>query len=340
MHEKWARGFEAYLRDGVAPTDGLRAAFERFRMWLTEVYRSVRDLGVTVPDEVGGVMDRMLGGPSKAELERHALVAAMAPNVRAKIEALEPKLGFAVSRKAAKAKIDDILSRHARPLRKSDLPPALREPERRPERFTAWINRTGGVRDDAGELAAMDIRNGAPGVPPGLVRNAGRDFDSIGEAAMEAGFFRERPTVSEVLDAIRDDFDGAHRYSDDDLELVAEWDRLDGLWSMVERSGIDPRFMNDIELMETLGRYSETPDPARAASALEEVSELDGDAALFADLDHVIAESGDFEVPVGAIEVDGELTPDAVMASDLMRQADDDVAAVEAFSGCLTGGAS
>ncbi|MCL4712155.1 MAG: hypothetical protein KJZ73_13010 [Pseudorhodoplanes sp.] len=59
-HEKWARGFEQYLRDGKAPSNALAAAFERFREWLTAIYRSLTDLGQPIPDDIRGVMDRML----------------------------------------------------------------------------------------------------------------------------------------------------------------------------------------------------------------------------------------------------------------------------------------
>jgi hypothetical protein len=64
-HEQFAKGFEAYLRDGQAPTPGLRGIFSQFRDWLVSVYRSLSDLGVEPTPEVRGVFDRMLGG--KAE---------------------------------------------------------------------------------------------------------------------------------------------------------------------------------------------------------------------------------------------------------------------------------
>lgn len=59
-HEKFARGFEAYLMEGKAPSIELRAAFARFRAWLVGIYRTVRGLNVELTDEVRQVMDRML----------------------------------------------------------------------------------------------------------------------------------------------------------------------------------------------------------------------------------------------------------------------------------------
>jgi hypothetical protein len=59
-HEKWARGFEAYLREGKTPSALLRRPFERFRIWLSRIYREAKSLDVDLNDEIRGVFDRML----------------------------------------------------------------------------------------------------------------------------------------------------------------------------------------------------------------------------------------------------------------------------------------
>ena len=59
-HEKFARGFEAYLMEGKAPTSTLRRAFAIFRAWLTAIYRQLRSLNVELTNEVRGVFDRLL----------------------------------------------------------------------------------------------------------------------------------------------------------------------------------------------------------------------------------------------------------------------------------------
>jgi hypothetical protein len=60
QHEQWARGFEAYLLEGKAPSAELRGPFARFAAWLAAVYKSVRNLAVELSPEVRGVMDRLL----------------------------------------------------------------------------------------------------------------------------------------------------------------------------------------------------------------------------------------------------------------------------------------
>lgn len=69
-HEKFARGFEAYLFEGKAPSVELRGLFRRFKAWLTHVYKSVRGLNVSLTDEVRDVMGRILATDEQIEYAR------------------------------------------------------------------------------------------------------------------------------------------------------------------------------------------------------------------------------------------------------------------------------
>lgn len=71
QQETWARSFEAYIMEGKAPSIALRSAFERFKAWLTRIYRQVVNLQVELSPEIRDVMDRML-----ATEEEIALVKA------------------------------------------------------------------------------------------------------------------------------------------------------------------------------------------------------------------------------------------------------------------------
>lgn len=59
-HEKFARGFEQYLREGVAPSKELAGVFARFRDWLLSIYQSLKGLGTEIKPEIRAVFDRML----------------------------------------------------------------------------------------------------------------------------------------------------------------------------------------------------------------------------------------------------------------------------------------
>lgn len=74
QQEQFARGFEAYLREGKAPNKALRQAFENFKQWLMQVYRSLRDLNVELTPEVRGVMDRMLADEGVEVAEREGIL--------------------------------------------------------------------------------------------------------------------------------------------------------------------------------------------------------------------------------------------------------------------------
>lgn len=59
-HEKFARGFEQYLREGVAPSPELAGVFQRFKEWLVSLYHTLKGLGKPISEDIRGVFDRML----------------------------------------------------------------------------------------------------------------------------------------------------------------------------------------------------------------------------------------------------------------------------------------
>lgn len=67
QHEQFARGFEAYLGEGRAPTPQLQSVFSQFKQWILGVYRSLRNLDVELTDDVRGVFDRMLASQEEIE---------------------------------------------------------------------------------------------------------------------------------------------------------------------------------------------------------------------------------------------------------------------------------
>ena len=66
-HEKFARGWESYLRSGEAPTSALQRVFRQFSKWLTYIYRSVQRLGGEVPTDIKDVMARMIATQENIE---------------------------------------------------------------------------------------------------------------------------------------------------------------------------------------------------------------------------------------------------------------------------------
>ena len=67
LHEKFARGFEAYLFEGNAPTPELASIFQRFRAWLLNVYKAIGQLNVELTDDVRSVFDRMIASTEQIQ---------------------------------------------------------------------------------------------------------------------------------------------------------------------------------------------------------------------------------------------------------------------------------
>lgn len=139
-----------------------------------------------------------------------------------------------------------------------------------PERLSAWIVRTGGVVDARGDLKST---LGGKKYRPGLIRNEGRSLDDVGEAAVEAGYFTERPEISELLDAIGDDVSGHHVYTPDGQALADDlatarqmMHELEGEFDVVEIG----KFRSEKSLREFLGsRSAEEAGGGRDGAAAE-----------------------------------------------------------------------
>lgn len=60
QQERFARGFEVFVREGKAPSVELAGPFQMFRLWLTAIYKDIEPLNVDLNDEVRGAFGRML----------------------------------------------------------------------------------------------------------------------------------------------------------------------------------------------------------------------------------------------------------------------------------------
>lgn len=85
-HEKFARSFELYLREGKAPSPELTGAFARVRRWFADIYKSAQQLfdagALPLDDDIRGVFDRILATDEEIELATKR--AGLVPMVEAK----------------------------------------------------------------------------------------------------------------------------------------------------------------------------------------------------------------------------------------------------------------
>lgn len=94
MHEKFARGFEAYLIKGEAPSLELRDAFRTFSAWIKNVYKNLLTqfrgnadsaLDTNLSPEIRQVMDRMLA--TDAQIQQAEFARSMFPTFQTAEEA-------------------------------------------------------------------------------------------------------------------------------------------------------------------------------------------------------------------------------------------------------------
>lgn len=69
LQERFARGFESYLKSGKAPTSALRSVFRQFKKWLTKIYRDFIGTGAMPSEAVREVMDRLVATQENIEQE-------------------------------------------------------------------------------------------------------------------------------------------------------------------------------------------------------------------------------------------------------------------------------
>lgn len=67
LHERFARGFEIYLKDGKAPSKGLRAVFRSFAKFLRQVYAAFLADGAKASKDVERIMGRMIATDEEIE---------------------------------------------------------------------------------------------------------------------------------------------------------------------------------------------------------------------------------------------------------------------------------
>lgn len=117
-HEKFARGFEQYLREGNAPSPGLRGAFGRFRDWLTKLYTDMKQLRVELTPEVRGIMDRMLASKEEVELAQARVgqkfdeIPNLTPELQAKIQGLQDQARDLAERQLMKEQMKEMSDKH------------------------------------------------------------------------------------------------------------------------------------------------------------------------------------------------------------------------------------
>ena len=114
------------------------------------------------------------------------------------------------------------------------------------ESLLQFIKKQGGAKDVGGDLKAMDLGKQVIGV---INNKSGNSLDDLALSAWERGYlpeFTERPTVNDLLDAMREESFGNKRYAEEKKQGIEDYVNI--LAENLDRMGIDYKDMTPAEI--------------------------------------------------------------------------------------------
>lgn len=178
-HEKFARGFERYLMEGVAPSQKLASVFAKFKAWLTQIYETVNRLRSPINDDIRAVFDRLISTPADRAViaEERPIAETMADLHEADAENTAPENAANVA--------DDIRSEIDRVAR-----------ERVPEVHAELTSEatTGGIPAPDPSAPSSSVPSGPAAGDDGSPKATGAKPAGGDEAAPESGDARRGPS--------------------------------------------------------------------------------------------------------------------------------------------------
>lgn len=262
--EKFARGFERYLMEGVAPTRELAEVFAKFKNWLTSIYKTV----FSIPGQRGAINEDV-----RAFFD-HVLSRTPEKTIVA------PESSTELAKNIESPKLKDLFGNIQKP----------------PQSLTEFLASKGGLRDEGGDLRAMDADKAHTDLKTGkakpfinkLLNDGGLSLDDAARQAQEAGYFPEkgdsRPTIEELKAKISDDLGGNKQYSDKDHEALnnhieslkynAESDRISHETGIYPEGKTHDQFWGEVEqYYHDQKRYKEAQEIA--SDTLDDYKELE-----------------------------------------------------------------
>lgn len=179
-----------------------------------------------------------------------------------------------------------------------------REQQAKIETLTDFIRARGGVADPSGELAALNVDERNTRGRKRLIQANGSNLDDLALAAHEAGFFAERPTEADLLDAIDEDTRFGNVVREDDLaeqennqfreEARVESERL-GFTKEMNDTDVAAhawKVAAEIREQEAKDRAREARERVREGNSLEQLGEFITDGGDLSDLEAISNRTG------------------------------------------------
>ena len=190
-----------------------------------------------------------------------------APQIRRMSDLRSKAKEFIDSVTPTKLKLDENEIDLFEALKNPDLVKKYEEKDTR-QSLTQFIKRNGGVKDVGGDLKAMDIGKQIIGV---INNKGGNSLDDVALSAWENGYFpemTERPTVNDLLDAIREESFGKKRYAGEKKQGIGDY--VETLAQNLDMLGINYQNMTPREIEKA---YNEALDKYNQSVSVDEMQE-------------------------------------------------------------------
>ena len=216
-HEKFAQGFEAYVRDGSAPTQALQRAFRQFAQWLTRIYQKVSMLGGKPPKAIRDVMDRMLATEQDIEAwatDREIDRLETKVNMRELSEAEQAALNNKVANIKERAK-EKVRAEYVKELEEREIIPWDKVKDKAQDKIERQLVEQYPIYKERMRYEAFGI--------DALANTEHPTLQSLEEAEETKGIGKWHDVVNAQLESAKEAYEESNRTTVDNAALAEEW---------------------------------------------------------------------------------------------------------------------
>ena len=216
-HEKFAQGFEAYVRDGSAPTQALQRAFRQFAQWLTRIYQKVSMLGGKPPKVIRDVMDRMLATEQDIEAwatDREIDRLETKVNMRELSEAEQAALNNKVANIKERAK-EKVRAEYVKELEEREIIPWDKVKDKAQDKIERQLVEQYPIYKERMRYEAFGV--------DALANTEHPTLQSLEEAEETKGIGKWHDVVNAQLESAKEAYEESNRTTVDNATLAEEW---------------------------------------------------------------------------------------------------------------------
>lgn len=216
-HEKFAQGFEAYVRDGSAPTQALQRAFRQFAQWLTRIYQKVSMLGGKPPKAIRDVMDRMLATEQDIEAwatDREIDRLETKVNMRELSETEQAALNNKVANIKERAK-EKVRAEYVKELEEREIVPWDKVKDKAQDKIERQLVEQYPIYKERMRYEAFGV--------DALANTEHPTLKSLEEAEETKGIGKWHDVVNAQLESAKEAYEESNRTTVDNAALAEEW---------------------------------------------------------------------------------------------------------------------